>query len=137
MIGPCGKDILQGFALRDFLASMPAESVLLDTRFRISPHVRLKQELRPGETGWRYESMQIELTKGMPYKGSIDPYAAALLGRCDGTQPLGRLLNEMQEEIPGINGADQAGVIVQVIRALIERGFLLPESLWDFGVPSP
>jgi hypothetical protein len=130
MVGPCGDDILQGFALQDFLISTPDNAALFDTRFQVSPDVRLKQELRPGNKGWRNEKMHLELVKGLPYRGNIDPYVAALLVQCDGTQPLGNYLKEMEEEFKEVKLTNQFGVIARVIRELVERGFLLPESLF-------
>jgi hypothetical protein len=129
MIGPCGDLIFQGFVLQDFLASTSGDTALFDTRFQVSPDIRLKQELRPGDKGWLNESIQLELLKGLGYKVNIDPYVAALLGRCDGTRPLGSLLNELREEFHEIDPTNLSGTAARVVRVLIERGFLLPKFL--------
>ena len=134
-IGPCGDDILQGFALRDFLESVSDDAVLFDTRFQVSPDVRLNQELRPGNKGWQNESIRLERVKGLPYAGNIDPYVAALLGRCDGTRPLGSFLKEMGDEFQEIDCTVLPEVAARVVRVLIERGFLIPKSLFRADTP--
>ncbi|MEN6320440.1 MAG: methyltransferase [Syntrophaceae bacterium] len=130
MIGPCGDDILQGFALQDFLISAPDDAALLATRFKVCPDIRLKQEWRFEDKGWQNESIKIERVRGLPVGGNIDPYVASLLRRCDGTRPLECFLNEMAEEFPEIDRAALPGVVARVVRSLIEQRFLLPEVLF-------
>lgn len=123
--GECGEDILLGFALRDFLERLPAPDQLLDIPLRLSPDVRLEQRYAPGADGWEVEQTKVQRVHGLAYEGGVDPHGALLLGRCDGTRPLGALLADMAAEI----GAEVESLVpsaIRVIRTLVEQGFLLP-----------
>jgi hypothetical protein len=133
MLGPCGDYVLQGFALRDFLESTRDDAALLDTRFKVCPDIRLKQEWRFEDKGWQNESIKIERIRGIPVGGNIDPYVATLMGKCDGTKPLASFLNEISDEYHEIDRTALPGVAARVVRALVEQGFLLPESLFHTG----
>jgi SAM-dependent methyltransferase len=128
MLGPCGDTVVQGFALRDFLAAVPDDASLLAARLRVSGDARLQRRLEPGEGGWADVSTELCLTRGLAFSGSVDPYVANLVGACDGRKPLGALLAETAAFLDK-NPADLAPAVCRVVRSLIERGFLLPENL--------
>lgn len=123
--GECGEDILQGFALRDFLERLPEPDRLLDVPLRLSPDVRLEQRYSPGEDGWAVEETRVHKARGLAYQGGVDPHGALLLGRCDGTRPLGELLAETAAEI-GVAVDSLVPAALRVTRTMIEEGFLLP-----------
>jgi hypothetical protein len=68
---------------------------------------------------------QLDLKPGLAYAGKIDRYVADLVIACDGKRP-GELLNNLADSV----GADRRKITApfcDVVRRLIERGFLLPE----------
>jgi SAM-dependent methyltransferase len=128
MLGPCGDGILQGFALRDFLETVPGDAQLLATRLRVSGETRLQRLSEPGPGGWSDVSTQLCLARGLAFCGNVDPYVANLLVGCDGRRTLGELLTEMAASL-GKSPADIAPALCGVVRSLIAPGFLLPEHV--------
>lgn len=123
--GECGEEILQGFALRDFLERLPAPDRLLDIPLRLSPDVRLEQRYVPGEDGWAVEETRVHKARGLAYQGGVDPHGALLLGRCDGSRPLGELLADTAAEL-GVAVDSLVPAALRVTRTMVEQGFLLP-----------
>jgi hypothetical protein len=123
--GDCGDEILRGFALRDFLERLPEPARLLDVPLRLSPDVRLEQRYAPGENGWGVEESRLHRVRGLAYEGGVDPHGALLLGRCDGTRPLGELVAETAAEI-GVAVDSLVPTALRVTRTMVEQGFLLP-----------
>lgn len=128
MLGPCGDHIVRGFELRDFLGTVRDDAALLDTCLRISPHVHLELKFEPSSEKWAEISAQMRLTRGLPYVGNIDPYVANLLIGCNGQQKLGDLLVKMATSLE-LDPGNIATALCDVVRRLIERGFLLPPTL--------
>jgi len=129
MLGPAGDGVLLGFELRDFLEATRDDQVLLSRRLRISPDVRLQQQLQPCPKGWLIDDaeLQLRLCRGLAYSGNVDPYVAHLLARCDGQRVLGEVLREVAgflEREP----ADVLPAMLDIVRRLVEQGFLLPED---------
>jgi hypothetical protein len=125
MLGPCGDYVVRGFCLRDFLENIQDDSMLLDTRFKISTDVRLERQAKPSDKGWLDETVQLRLIRGLTYSGNIDPYMANLVVKCNGRRRIKDLLTEMADYL----GADRSKItptFCSVVRGLIERGFLLP-----------
>lgn len=126
MLGPCGEDILRGFALKDILESA-RDADLLNTRLILSPAARLERICMPADGGWQDASLTITLASGLPYTGTIDPATANFLVACNG----GKTLREaMQEGFSGIDSLSDTvlGAFMGVVRSLMERGFLLPAA---------
>ncbi len=125
MLGPCGDYIVLGFELRDFLETAQDNTVLLNTRFHVSPDVRLERQSAPSAEGWADETIRLRLKRGLAYEGNIDSSMANVIVRCDGNRPLKDLLKEMA----GSLGADISNItsaFCDLVRKLVERGFLLP-----------
>jgi len=127
MLGPAGEGIAEGFELRDFLEDNHDDNVLLGRRLRISPDARLRQAFEPSPEGWLPIESQLELSRGLAYSGAVDPYMAQLIARCDGQHRLGELLVELARSA-GKEPSELAPTLLDVVRRLIERGFLLPSS---------
>jgi len=125
MLGPCGEHIVRGFASRDFLQTVKDDAMLLETKLSISPDVRLERKARPADKGWADEMMQLRLAQGLSFSGNIDPYMANLIVKCDGTRPLGDLLDEMAKALAADTDS-LAPAFCTIIRDLVGRGFLLP-----------
>ena len=63
----------------------------------------------------------LRLTGGLRWSGPIDDVGAAVVAACDGTHPLGAVL-----DAAGLaNPAARAGAL-GAVRQLVEEGFLLP-----------
>ena len=125
MLGPCGESIARGFELRDFLETVRDDNTLLNSRLRHSPDIRLEQQFEPAEQGWKATASFISLSKGFAYKGNSDPLIANLLIKCDGQKPLNDLIPDMAASL-GADPEQIAPTLCQLIRKLIEQGFLLP-----------
>jgi hypothetical protein len=125
MVGPCGDAILRGFELRDFLETVRDDEALLATPLRVSPDLRLERHSMPTDQGWADETMQLRLARGLVYTGNIDPYVANMAIGCNGQKPLRDLLADMAHALEK-DPADIAPPFCNVVRGLVERGFLLP-----------
>lgn len=125
MLGPCGEYIAQGFELRDFLENSKDNKKLLEQRLRVSPHIGLDRHFVPSDKGWLESVQSIHLTQGFAYSGNIDPYVVNFIMRCNGGRRLKDLLSDMAASL----GKDLAAIapsFCDLVRGLIERGFLLP-----------
>ncbi len=125
MLGPCGEHIVRGFELRDFLETVRDDSALLNSRLRVSPDVRLERHSSPSAEGWVDETVRLHLKQGLAYTGNIDPFVATMVIGCDGKQRLSDLLAHMAHSL-GNDPASITPAFCNVVRGLIERGFLLP-----------
>lgn len=129
MLGPCGHDILRGFALRDYLESA-SDADLLETRLALSRDARLERVCSPAQGGWKDTSLTLGLVCGLPYTGAVDTVVANFLIACDGTRTFREAL---QDGVPGMDTSSDAVIqaFLPVVRSLIERGFLLPAAERD------
>jgi len=62
---------------------------------------------------------------GLAYAGTIDPSSYELINHCRGQAPLGEVLGQVAATI----GQDLAEILpasLEVVRSLVEQGFLLP-----------
>jgi SAM-dependent methyltransferase len=130
MLGPAGDGILLGFALRDYLEAARNDELLLAERFRVSPDACLHERYEHASGGWCLAESELAIRRGLAYAGSVDPYVARLLARCDGRAPLGGLLRELAQSL-GQDPPVFAAACLAVVRRLVEQGFLIPASLWQ------
>ncbi|MBI4579588.1 MAG: class I SAM-dependent methyltransferase [Planctomycetes bacterium] len=124
MLGSAGEDVAGAFEARDFLDAARDDAVLLRQRLKVSPHVVLKQSLRPSAEGWATTEASFHLEQGLAYSGQADPFVANLVARCDGSRTLGELMDGLAGEL-GKPAVEIAPVLLDVVRRLIERRFLL------------
>lgn len=123
---PAGTDIARGFEAQDFLAAT-GDDALMATRFRLAPDVRLDQQYRAAGGGWEAVASRLRRVEGLQWSGAIDAYGAAVLAGCDGSRPIGQVLDDLAASL----GADapasaaDAPAWAGVVRRLVERGFLL------------
>lgn len=128
MLGPSGNALLQGFELMDFLQTVQDESALLDTRLRVSPDIFLERQYAPSLEGWQHVASDLRLGKGLAYSGKVDKYVEELLIACNG----GNRLCDIIAEIADAHGVEKSSIsqpCCDLVRRLIERGFLLPGQL--------
>jgi len=128
MVGPCGEAIARGFQLRDFLQTVQNDDQLLNCRLHHSPDIRLEQLFKPTEQRWEITESTISLAKGFVYKGNSDPFIANMLVNCDGHIPLKELITELAASL-GSDAERVTPVVCQLVRRLVEQGFLLPDGV--------
>lgn len=136
MLGPCGDAILQAFGLRDFLETVKEDAELLQTPLRLSPDVRLEQQSQPSMEGWKEVEARIHLAKGLAYIGNVDPYVSKLIVGCNGERPLKELVSEMASSLE-VDPATITARLCEVVRRLIEQGFLFPLHLFPKNSTNP
>lgn len=122
-----GAAIYNGFKVKEFLEQTPDKD-LLHIPFHISPDTRIEQKSRSQGDGWIAEKVIIRMTKGIHYAGNVDIHLLELLGQCNGKRPLQELIIQLAKRL-GITGEQIAASVLQIMRGLIERGFVLPTSL--------
>lgn len=127
MQGPCGSGVARGFALMDFLQTVAKDEKLLETRLHYAPDLRLEQQYEPTPEGWKTTASVIRLAEGLTYRGNADPLIANLIVHCNGEKPLKDLVPSMAGAL-GTEPGQIAPTVCQIIRKLIEQGFLLPED---------
>jgi methylase of polypeptide subunit release factors len=128
MLGPSGDAILRGFELTDFLQTIQDESALLDCRLRVSPDLVLESQYAPSEEGWKQTKSDLWLGKGLAYAGKVDRYVEDLVIACNGRTRL----RDIVAKIAAASGAEPEKIsepCCDLVRRLVERGFLLPEEL--------
>jgi len=125
MLGPAGDGIAQAFEVRDFLETVRGDEALLRQRLRLSPDARLQQRFEPAEGAWRVAESELQLQRGLAYSGRVDPYFACILAQFDGRRPLRDLVTELAAMIQE-DPASATPRCLDLVRRLIERGFLLP-----------
>lgn len=125
MLGPCGDQVMTGFAARDFLEGVTDDAALLRTAPRLCPDVRLVKQLKPLQGEWIAEAHQIHLSRGLANKGGIDPFVERFLICCDGTRSLESLMGEMAVSL-SVEPDLIRTAVCDMARRMVERGVLLP-----------
>ena len=127
IIGPIGDWVAQGFLLRDFLEANSDEQ-LLTAKLRLVPEARLEQEFAAREGRWQSVASRIRLTRGLPWTGNLDARLAGSLARLAGQRPLRDVLVHLAIEL-GVEPDRVIAASLPLVRDMILRGFLLPESV--------
>ncbi len=122
---PAGEAIERGFALRDFLEARPGEAIL-DERFCVASNLRWEQQLSPSPDGWAVSEAQLRLIAGLSFVGTPNQYVMGLLDRSRGRAPLREVLTDFETSIG--SELDRENVL-EVVRRLVEQGFLLPAAM--------
>lgn len=84
--------------------------------------MRTSEDVLAGE-GWQQATMRLRQTTGMRWELEADAAIAALVAGCDGTAPLGLVL-DMVAVITGAPSDEIAAAALPVVRDLVGRGFL-------------
>jgi Methyltransferase small domain len=121
---PCGDHLGAAFELADLLAALD-DAGLAATHLRVAPDVVLDERATPAGAGWSVTDRRLRQTAGLCREGEVDGLVAAIVAACDGSRPLGAVLDEVARS----TGADPGAVAraaLPLIRRLVEQGFLLP-----------
>jgi methylase of polypeptide subunit release factors len=121
---PFGESVLATFAARDFLAAHAADDQLAAIKPRLSPHARLEQFFQPGKGAWQPTSLNLRLTKGLPFFVGLQAPVAGFLGGCDGNHTVAELVQSFAARVDAPFEKVQSECM-GMIRKLMERGFLL------------
>ncbi|HET6795255.1 MAG TPA: methyltransferase [Acidimicrobiales bacterium] len=123
MTFPCGDEVERTLAARDFLEGTD-DAGFLDVSLRLSPDVRLLREAAARDGRWDTTAAHLRRTVGFQYSGSIDGFGAEVVLHCDGTRTVRQVLTELAA---GLGVEPEAAFTggVQLMRELVERGFLL------------
>jgi methylase of polypeptide subunit release factors len=122
--GPAGDSVLRGFAQRDFLQKADRD-VLLATRFRLAPELRLEQQMAPTATGWEVRQSQLRIISGLGFAGEANPYVFGLLDRCRGEKTLREVVHDLESSIG--EELDKESCL-GAVRSMVEQGFLIPAT---------
>ena len=127
--GPCGNEVLKGFARRDFLAESGSDEGLLESRLIVSDAVGLEEVHRLGESAGQPELRRLRVEVGMKYTAKVNRVIVDLLRSCDGSRTLREALESSGSPRP--SGGDNQASLLDTARRLIRRGVLdpQPESL--------
>jgi predicted RNA methylase len=120
-----GEAIERGFRLRDFLSETSDNAALLATALQIVPEALLQHSSRSDGESWKPDKIVLRHTKGIHYAGNLDALAVRLLGQCNGRRPLGELVDDLAQSL-GVDRNRITDSTLEIVRRLIERGFLLP-----------
>ena len=119
-----GAHVARCFWLQDFLGCVPDQELLNEVLY-LSPSVELTQTSRPTIAGWKLQSCQLTMTRGIAYTVTLDPAIARVLAACNGRLQLGQLMQAV-----AMADGESLDVIVArylgAIRQLVMLGFLWP-----------
>ncbi len=121
---PFGESVLATFGARDFLMAHAADDQMLAVKPRLSPHARLEQFFQPGQGQWQPTSLNLRLTKGLPFFVGLQSPVAGFLSACDGNHAVGELIENFARQVDAPLEQVQTECL-GIVRRLLERGFLL------------
>jgi SAM-dependent methyltransferase len=120
----CGDTLARTFEVIDFVNDA-SNDTLLRQAFRIAPEIQIEQVARPGEAGLIVQHTVLRSVEGIARDAHLDPHGGMLALGCDGTRPLGEILDGLTGSLGGDAASLRAGG-VEVARRLARRGFLIP-----------
>jgi hypothetical protein len=121
---PFGDAILHGFHARDLLESDPEAQHLLGARPRLSPDVRLEQELNRAGGRWQPLSLRLNLPAGLPRSITVEPLVADFVGGLNGSETLAEAVAALAARVDAPYEQVEREC-VGTARRLMERGLLL------------
>jgi methylase of polypeptide subunit release factors len=123
---PCGPHVAAWFARHRWLAARD-DRALLGARLQCGEGVvRLRHEVH-GPGGWRPALAQLRQPGGLRWDLDVDEAVAGVVGACDGTVPLGVLVDVLAAS-SGAGSDAVAAALLPVVRDLLARGFLEPAA---------
>ncbi|HVN60654.1 MAG TPA: methyltransferase [Gaiellaceae bacterium] len=125
MTTQAGDHVLRAFATQDYLLGLPEPEAALADAFTLADDQRLDQTMRLAGGEFVVERTLLRLDRGLPFEGAVDGYGLHVLTGCDGTRPLGELLDEVAAGA-GLDRDTFVASSLVVVRRLLELGFLVP-----------
>ncbi len=124
---PFGEAVLRSFAIGDYLDGL-SDELLMQECLRISPDIHLIERCDWDQGEWRSDACQLRFHRELEYMANIDRYVSKLVARCTGERRVRDLIAELGGET-GIAAERLAPSCLQLLRGLLERGFLAPARL--------
>jgi hypothetical protein len=123
--GTCGAAVEQRFLRWDFLRAQRDDTDLLACRLRPAEGLRweVRHRLAPG--GWAEAESRLWFTDGLAFGANADRDAVEFLAGCEEERPLGDHLRGLAAAT-GQAASDLTPRFLQVVRMLVESGYLLP-----------
>jgi hypothetical protein len=121
--GAAGESIAGLLKARDRLARLPDAVALLDLALRPAPDLERHDRRRPSAEGWGSAKSELRLASGYAFAARVDPVAAALVGRLDGT----RTVREAAAVVAGSVGIPLESLLPglpELVRKLMQLGLL-------------
>ncbi|HEY4346855.1 MAG TPA: methyltransferase [Gaiellaceae bacterium] len=133
-----GEQIQRLFSAQDYLTDASPLDVLEGT-FLLAEEHRVDQAIRLGQGGALVERNILRLDTGLRFEVSIDASTERVLSLLDGERPLGSILEQVAETVPGATTEEFTRSALPVMRRLIELGFVLlpPETAVRQGQTHP
>lgn len=126
VVQPVGA-LLPGWIERQRWLAGHDDVALVGARLRAGPGVVRAARERPEAGGWETTELTLVQEAGLRWEVPTDAAVSALVAGCDGTAPLGLLL-DLLATAEGAPVAAVTAAALPVVRDLIERGFLEPVS---------
>jgi hypothetical protein len=111
----------------DYLQQIDNAS-LLHQRLHISPDIHLIQRCDWVQGAWRPEASQLRFHRELEYIANVDQHIGTLVARCTGERTVGDLISQLAGET-GMAATRLEAACLQLVRGLIERGFVVPVEL--------
>ena len=121
--GQAGAHVERLFAAQDELASLPGPEALLRERLQPAPGQRLDQSMLYREGGYVPEAAFMRRQPGIGVVARVDPRAMPIVVGCDGSQPLGELINRATQGL-GDQRVEVATLGFATVRTAFELGLL-------------
>lgn len=131
---PFGDAVMRAFAVGDLLYGANDED-LLEACWRVSPDIHLVQRCDWSNGEWHVEACQIRFHRELEYIANIEELVSKLVAGCTGERSLRELVDELATQT-GIAAERLRPACVQLIRGLVERGFLLAHTGTEV-IPQP
>lgn len=123
LYGDCGADVQALFRAQEVL-ERAGEEDLLEFRPRLSSALRLRQQAKPGDPGWRNENTWLTRVSGIGYDSEVPSWVANLLAHCDGRHSVRQLIDAVAR--PNGRPADElTEPVLAVVRQLLAHLMLV------------
>ena len=120
--GSCSGQIQRIFACYDLLTSLANPLDLLNHVLRLAPGHQLQQIMEMEGGRWHVRRATLRQTQGFEFIGNIDQFVSKILAGCDGTRPLGQLIQSLAQELNA--PVDRlAPPAVELMRTLMEKAY--------------
>jgi SAM-dependent methyltransferase len=119
---------LRAFAGNDLLGDLAGDHALLQRRFRLTEHHRLRQSLTCADGRCEVAATTLELTDGLAFSVTLDRYTTLLLPQLDGTRSLRQVLENVAAglDLPDAARSQFVPAALPAVRRLLQLGFLVP-----------
>lgn len=126
-LGPAWEHVERRMNAQQFLRST-SDASLRGAHLRAAPDARIQHELSPQADGsWQVSAARIRLAAGMASSGSLDGVTSRLVTMCNGSRPLGVIVNDLAPGL-GVTPENLWTAVAPVVRGMVEQGFLLAAS---------